>query len=103
MHSVCAIPHNGRLVLCIVFHGDSYERIRRHDPAVLPNHDLLAVLPVKLHQLPLSMIEVLVAYEEDMEAFKAKAHSFATKAELLQYLARGWENKPEDQKPVEQF
>jgi len=102
MHSLIVAPHNGKTVVIVVFHGDALDRMSKNDPAIVEG-----VFMAQLRQLPaanntvyLPLTDFMFCYEPDQEAFEAKCRELRDSKAILQWLCRGWENRPEERDTV---
>lgn len=107
MLSVFNAQHNGKLVICIVFHGDSMKRMEQNDPAivqgVLVSHLLKQDGVETGPLLPLPLTDFLFTYHESAEEFAAKCKEIGSRAKVLQWLLRGYTEQSEDGKDVERI
>jgi hypothetical protein len=101
-HSVIPIVRKkqNRLVLAIVFHDDGLERIKNHDPAVVDGD--IITQATGLPELPLTLLDIMVCYEEDdPQTLANKLKALGDSEAVLKYLSRNWENRPgEDERLV---
>jgi hypothetical protein len=96
--TIVPTEHNGKYVICVVQHGDALDRIRDHDPAIVPGEMVLKTL--RLGGTPpailLKDVDFMFAYEESAEEFHAKCAELGSSRAIMKYLGRNWENRPED-------
>lgn len=97
-HSILPIERkNGTIIFAIVFHGDSLDRIKNHDPGVAEG--LWLATANRLPQRLLRDSDIMVCYEENAEEFAAKVTG-KTPVEIMKYLQRGFESRPGEDKAV---
>jgi hypothetical protein len=96
-------PHNGKTVIIVVFHGDAMQRIEQHDPAIVEG-TLLTRLRGDGQSLGdmanLKLTDLMICYEPDQAAFEAKCRELGSAAAILQWLGRGWEDRPAERDTV---
>lgn len=100
MHTVAMIPHNRKAVICIVLHKETLERMQGSDPAIVQGDAVAHALDPVYLQLPLGMIDIMICYEEDHDAYVAKCKELRDPQAVLKYLGRGWEDRPSDVGPL---
>lgn len=93
-HTLVPIEHNNKMVFCIVFHEDAVDRIKNHDPAVVPGAVLQMAARVMANGLTMENIEFLICHEPEAAAFAAKCAEIGSKKGILKYLCRNWETRP---------
>lgn len=98
---VMPVQHNGKLVVCIVMHDETVDRIKQNDPAVVQLEILAQSLGPEVLALPLMMIDVAVFYEPDKQTFVNKCEELANPNAMLKWLSRGYVDRAEDHSPVE--
>jgi hypothetical protein len=89
-------PHNGKIVVVIVFHDDALRRMEQNDPAIVEGFLVERLNPFNQH-LTLNDTDFMFCYEPDEAAFAAKAKELQDPKAILQWLGRGWVNQPEEQ------
>jgi hypothetical protein len=102
MHSMMLAPHNGKIVVIVVFHDEALKRIEQHDPAIIEGFlaDRLITDKALAASLKLVDLDFMFCYESDEAGFTAKARELRDPKAILQWLGRGWENKPEERDEV---
>lgn len=90
--TIVPLRRNGKRVYAIVFHEDSLERIKNHDPAVVQGN-WMSMASKELSGL-VRDCDLMICYEE-FDELRAKAEELRDKPELLvKWLSRHWEDRP---------
>lgn len=101
MHSVIMGGNEKQIVLCLIYHGDSFNRIQGADPSVVRGSDLMSLaanfIPTST---PFAALDILICYEEDQPAFEAKCRELRNSNLIIKYLCRNW-TVTEDEKANE--
>lgn len=106
MHGAFLTTHKGKMVLCIVLSKDSLKRIVDHDPLVHNSErttmQVVATLGSKVTKeeagnLPVSLLDIVIAYEDDPDIVAAKGQELGSSKALLKWLSRGWTHQPGDE------
>jgi hypothetical protein len=98
MHSVIVAPHNGKNVIIIVFHADSLDRLKSNDPAIVEGSVIPYLAQMGFVSLPRT--DFMICYEPDQAAFSAKCRELKEPKAILQWLGRGWQNRPGERDTV---
>jgi hypothetical protein len=81
----------------VVFHDDSLERMKQHDPAIL---ECVYLQHLKVDALPLETTDFMFCYEPDQAVFEAKCQELGSNKAILRWLGRGWANQPAERDSV---
>ena len=94
---------NGKVVAVIVLHDETMDRLKVNDPGVLEGtliaEGLAKMSPTAAEVargLPVSFLDILIAYEPSQEAFLAKVKELGAAHDVLTWLCRGWTDRTGD-------
>ena len=95
MHSLMVAPHNGKQVVIVVFHDDALDRLGKNDPAIVEGVFLSKLrLAAQNDTVYLPFTDFMFCYEPDQAVFEEKCRELGNVKAILQWLGRGWENRP---------
>jgi hypothetical protein len=96
MFSLIPLPGKHKVIFAVVFHEDSLERIANHDPALVGGEGFAQALD--LVGAALDKADILICYEADVLAFRAKVKELGNVQAVAQYLARNSDLRPGEDK-----